>query len=154
MKKRFSSCFMLLFILMLVGCNHNTIVDEETSSLEKGKIIQTKNEEKSNDVNVTESDDLLYREYQSGENFFAGVALIKASDVFGMVSSPVKIVTLYNGELYREMDFANADVTIEIPKDGNYSFLVVNEKNEIVDITSIVIGEAVVPEGNGVIELH
>lgn len=154
MKKRFSSCFMLLFILMLVGCNNNTIVDEEISSLEKGEIIQAKNEEKENVVNATESDDLLYREYQSGENFFAGVVLIKESDVFNMVNNPVKIVVLYNGELYQEMDFKNVDMTIEIPKDGNYSFLVVDENNEIVDITSIVTGEAVVPEGNGVIPLY
>ena len=34
---------------MLVGCN-NTIVDEETSSIEKGEIIQTTDEEKSNNV--------------------------------------------------------------------------------------------------------
>ena len=65
MKKVILSCFSFLFVVMLVGCN-NTIVDQETSSIEKREIIQTADKEKSNNANVTESDigDLLYREYQ------------------------------------------------------------------------------------------
>lgn len=155
MKKVILSCFSFLIVVMLVGCN-NTIVDEETSSIEKGEIIQTADEEKSNNVNVTESDigDLLYREYQSGENFFAGVALIKKSDVLSLVSSPVKIMVLYNGKLVNEIDFTNADMTIEISEDGNYCFLAADEQNEITDITSIATGEAVISEGSEVIPLN
>ncbi len=48
-KKMILSCFSFLIVVMLVGCN-NTIVDEETSSIEKGEIIQTTDEEKSNNV--------------------------------------------------------------------------------------------------------
>lgn len=155
MKKMVLSCFSFLFILMLVGCN-NTIVDDETSSVEKGEIIQTVNEEKSDDANATESDidDLLYREYQSGKKFFAGVALIEESDVLSLVSNPIKIVVLYNGKLFNEIDFTNDDMTIEIPEEGNYCFLVVNEQNEITDITNIVTGEAVISEGSEVIPLN
>lgn len=155
MKKMVLSCFSFLFVLMLVGCN-NTIVDEETSSVEKMEIIQTVNEEKSDDANATESDidDLLYREYQSGKKFFSGVALIEESDILSLVSDPIKIVVLYNDKLFNEIDFTNVDITIEIPEDGNYCFLIVNEQNEITDITNIVTGEAVISEGSEAIPLN
>lgn len=100
------------------------------------------------------TDDLLYREYQSGEHFFAGVVHIAESDVLSLVSNPVKIIVLYNDELFSEIDFINTDMTIEMPKDGNYCFLAASEENEIIDITSIVRGEAIIPEGNGVIPLN
>lgn len=153
MKKIILFCF--LCALMLVGCS-NAVVDEDTSAVEKEQIIQTTDEEKSDDANIVESDtnDLLYREYQSGEHFFSGVAYIAESDVLSLVSNPVKIMILYNDGLFSEIDFTNTDMTIEMPKDGNYCFLAVNEENNIIDITSIVVGEAVISEDGGVIPLN
>lgn len=146
MKKIILSC--LLCVLMFTGCS-NDIVAEDTSITKKEEIIQTTDEENSADTN-----DLLYREYQSGTKFFAGVIHIAESDVSNLVSAPTRIAVLYNDELYEEIEFTNTDITIEIPKDGNYCFLVVDEDDEITDITDIVTGEATVPEEGGVIPLH
>lgn len=153
MKKMILSCF--LCILMFTGCS-NDIVDENTAVTEKGKIIQTTDEEKSADENIVESDinDLLYREYQSGTNFFAGVVNIAEADVLKLVKNPTKIAVLHDDKLYKEVEFTNIDITIEIPKNGNYCFLAVDENKEITDITSIVVGEAVVSEDGGVVPLH
>jgi len=153
LKKTILSCF--LCVLMFTGCS-NAIVDEDTAVTEKERIIQITDEEKSADANIAESDtnDLLYREYQLGTKFFAGVANIAESDVLSLVSNPTKIAVLYNDELYKEIDFKNTDIIIEIPKDGNYCFLVVDENDEITDITSVVVGEAVVSEDSGVIPLN
>lgn len=153
MKKIILSC--LLCVLMFTGCN-NDIVAEDTSITKKEEIIQTTDEENSADTNIVESDtnNLLYREYQSGTKFFAGVIHIAESDVSNLVSDPTRIAVLYNDELYEEIEFTNTDITIEIPKDGNYCFLVVDEDDEITDITDIVTGEATVPEEGGVIPLH
>ncbi len=71
-----------------------------------------------------------------------------------MVSSPVKIMVLFNGKLVNEIDFTNVDMTIEISEDGNYCFLVVDEQNEITDITSIATGEAAISERSEVIPLN
>lgn len=153
MKKIILSCFLCAFIFG--GCS-NDIADENTVVIEKRKIIQTTDEGKSADENISESDinDLLYREYQSGTKFFAGVVNIAESDVLSLVSNPTKIAVLYNDELYDEIDFVNADITIEIPRDGNYCFLAADENGEITDITNIVAGETIVPEDSSAILLN
>lgn len=152
MKKIILSCFLCAFIFS--GCGNNTAA-ENTVVTENGKLIQTTDEGKSADANISESDtnDLLYREYQTGTKFFAGVANIAKSDVLGLVSNPAKIAVLYNDELYEEIDFVNTDITIEIPRDGNYCFLAADENGEITDITNIVAGEAIVPEDSGAVPL-
>lgn len=100
------------------------------------------------------TDDLLYREYQTGEKFFAGVATISKSDILNLISNPNQILVLRNGELQNEIAFSNADITVEISNDGIYCFLATNESKEVIDITSIVNGESVASEDNGVIPLE
>ena len=115
--------------------------------------IQEIEEDEETDKIENDTDDLVYREFEYGENFFVGEATIYKTDILNLVVSPIKIMILYNDELVEEIDFTNTDITIEIAKEGNYCFLAVDENGETTDITSIVNAEATGVEGSDVILL-
>ena len=153
MKKISMFCSVLLITLMFCGCNDTTFKDVKATSNETEPVL-----DKAQGDNVEQSepiiDDLLYREYKSGEKYFAGEATITKSNLLTMADEPEIIIVMYNGKVQKEITYADTDITIEIPREGTYCFLSVNKDGTIVDITNIADGKATVFEGSNVLPLN
>ena len=144
-----------LFVLLFTGCSKSNNANLESSPDNIIQAEQTENETVVSGPEQAEvgTNDLLYKEYQSGEKFFEGIATIAKTDILRIVNEPEKVVVLYNDEVQEIIDFKNDDIKVEIPNEGNYCFLVMGKNEEVVDITNVVKGETIAPEGTGVIPL-
>ena len=85
------------------------------------------------------SDDLVYREYSSGEHLEKGYEiLIEQDKIIGEVENMQNVVVVLNGKIYKEISFDNNDIEFTLEKSGNYVFLAIDSDGNSVDITQLV----------------
>lgn len=82
--------------------------------------------------------DLLYREYSLGKRVEAGTATITKADILSACDSPSQIVIFRNNEIWKTLDYQGEDITVDIPEDGNYCYMVADENKALWDITELV----------------
>ena len=119
-------------LVFLSGCQ--TGADPEASSQpisgvsaqeSQASSSSAQNEPRSVRENTTQTEnafynDLLYREYSLGKRVKAGTATITKADILSACDS--------QGE----------DITVDIPEDGNYCYMVADENKALWDITELV----------------
>ncbi len=84
-------------------------------------------------------DDLVYREYSSGNYMEKGCEiLIENDNVVCEMEHAQTIVIILDGSVYKEFSFDHKDIEFGLEKNGNYVVLAIDADGNSVDITSIV----------------
>ena len=137
-------------LVFLSGCQ--TGADPEASSQpisgvsaqeSQASSSSAQNEPRSVRENTTQTEnafynDLLYREYSLGKRVEAGTATITKADILSACDSPSQIVIFRNNEIWKTLDYQGEDITVDIPEDGNYCYMVADENKALWDITELV----------------
>ena len=137
-------------LVFLSGCQ--TGADPEASSQpisgvsaqeSQASSSSAQNEPRSVRENTTQTEnafynDLLYREYSLGKRVEAGTATITKADILSACDSPSQIVIFRNNEIWKTLDYQGEDITVNIPEDGNYCYMVADENKALLDITELV----------------
>ena len=137
-------------LVFLSGCQ--TGADPEASSQpisgvsaqeSQASSSSAQNEPRSVRENTTQTEnafynDLLYREYSLGKRVKAGTATITKADILSACDSPSQIVIFRNNEIWKTLDYQGEDITVDIPEDGNYCYMVADENKALWYITELV----------------
>ena len=62
-----------------------------------------------------------------GKRVEAGTATITKADILSACDSPSQIVIFRNNEIWKTLDYQGEDITVDIPEDGNYCYMVADE---------------------------
>ena len=73
-----------------------------------------------------------------GKRVEAGTATITKADILSACDSPSQIVIFRNNEIWKTLDYQGEDITVNIPEDGNYCYMVADENKALLDITELV----------------
>ena len=73
-----------------------------------------------------------------GKRVEAGTATITKADILSDCDSPSQIVIFRNNEIWKTLDYQGEDITVNIPEDGNYCYMVADENKALLDITELV----------------
>lgn len=122
-------CILLLIAaLCMMGIKGYGInLSDGYARCEKGQAEQTEQ---------AEVDDLLYKEWEFRDDFLEKGSYTLYKDMLELqVPEPEKILLLCNGELLEMITYADTDIVIEIPKDGNYQLIAIDEAGNQTDVT-------------------
>lgn len=120
-----------IFVVNILSYNGDEIYQEVEIREENDGNLSSK-------LNYVE-DDLVYREYSSGNYMEKGCEiLIENDNVVCEMEHAQTIVIILDGSVYKEFSFDHKDIEFGLEKNGNYVVLAIDADGNSVDITSIV----------------
>lgn len=135
MKNRF---FIVAVLTML--CMNGCQSEEKKEAIYNSADAIESSEWNTNSVNTVFSDDLVYKEYSLGEKFDAGEVLISKELLLSITENPESIVVYFNDKMFETFNYNDNDISVDIEKEGTYSFVIIDTNGETTDITSKIQG--------------
>lgn len=138
----------IIILITLIAFTISGCKKENAENIEKNITSQINyNEQEADVLDVSASNNLVYREYSMGEKFHPGEVIISREKLLDTVNEPKTIVIYFNDKIIETIDYNNTDIQVNLDNEGMYCFVVIDEDNISTDVTSHVQGTSYLEDG-------
>lgn len=86
--------------------------------------------------------DLVYREYSIGSPLESGTIFFEIDEICRLVENPQSIAVYFNDEFIETLPIGEADVEYEIKTAGYYGFFIIDENDQLTEISGNKVGKS------------
>lgn len=115
----------------------------------RDEVVQTETQSESKKIDAlkkiegTVSDnDLVYREYSIGSPLESGTIFFEIDEIYRLVENPQSIAVYFNDEFIETLPIGEADVEYEIKTAGYYGFFIIDENDQLTEISGNKVGKS------------